>query len=131
MKLVALCVCLAACSMLAVPAYSESVSTGKFHTKQSIETVYTVALNAVALHYDVTKADQGQGIIQADKRSWTHEVYGKVFVTVTKETDGVVITATFRRSAVTKFEPITKWALAYGDDLKKSLPDLTVEVEKQ
>lgn len=120
-------------ALLAVtPTAAESVAIGKYHTKESAEKAYTSALNSAALHFDVTKTDKAQGIIQADKRSWTHEVYGKLFVTVSKDLDGgVIIEATFRRSAITKFKPLTDWAVDFGNELKHSLPDLTFEVAKQ
>lgn len=116
---------------ISVSVRAESPVVGTYHTKESIEKTYLATLQAASLHFDIASSNQAQGTIQANKRSWSHEVYGKLFIIVSKDADGVSIVATFKRVAVLKKGPLTGWATDFGDELKKTLPDLTCEVTKQ
>jgi HEAT repeats len=111
-------------------ASAQTVAVGKYKTQETFEIAFLANLRTIPVsEFTIKSSDKEQGTIQAvqiDKMG-RHE-YASLFVLVTKETDYVLIEATFTRNAgfVGGGKP-ADWAKKYGNELKSELPDLTFD----
>jgi hypothetical protein len=114
--------------LLSIPAYANKVAEVKYSTSQPIEKVYAAALRTIALQgYAVRFTDPKQGTIQANKTEWAGQgEWASVIITMQQEGDRVTISAIFTRNmnTVRGGQP-PQWAKKFGDELKKSIPDLS------
>jgi len=116
----------------ALDASAQTVAVGKYRTTEAFDKVFLSTLRTVSTgKFTLKSSDNVQGTIQAVQmdKSGRHE-FASLFVLVTKETDGVLIEATFKRNSgyMGGGKP-AEWAKTFGAELKASLPDLKVVPE--
>lgn len=117
-------------AMLSIPAIADKVAEVRLRSKEPTDKVFAEALRTISLQgYSVKFTDQAHGTIQANKQAWGgYGEYASVIVTIQKSGDYVTVDAIFtRHSGTIRGGQPPQWAKKFGDELKKSIPDLERE----
>jgi hypothetical protein len=103
---------------------------GMYSTTEKSDKVFNAAMKAAtSVKFSVKNTDKANGTIQAEMNITGSS--GKVvnlFVTVTQDSVKTVVEATFTKPwGVTG--SMSKFAKAYGEEIKKTIPDLEITVK--
>jgi hypothetical protein len=117
-----------------VPAAAEKVVIAKYHTKEAATATYAAVIRAtVESKFTLRSTDKAQQTIQAYRTAWGDGAeFASVFITVTGDEHGSDVEAIFTRHAgIVGGGSPNKWATDLGDELTRTIPDLTFEVHKR
>jgi hypothetical protein len=120
--------------LAALPAKADKVATAKYHTKEAAAAVYDAAVQAtVDSKFTLRSADKAQRTINAYRTTWGDGAEAaSVFITVESDGEGSYVKAIFtRHSGIIGGGSPTKLAAEFGNELVRSIPDLTFEVQKR
>lgn len=110
-------------------AFAQKPGIGKYSSKEPAEKVFTAAVQAAGtIQFSVKNSNKAEGTIQGEM--YVVGGNGKVvnlFVTVIREGDHTMATATFNKPWGTTGN-LSKIAQAYGDEIKKIITDLEIEI---
>lgn len=114
------------------PAIGQKPGIGKFYSNEDFDKVFNATLKAVStITFSVKSIDKANGTILGEM--YIISGRGKVlnlFITVKKENSKTNIEATFTKPwGVTG--NLEKMAKAFGEEIKKTILDLEIEIEKK
>ena len=118
--------------LIPIAAHAQTIAIGKYQTAETFDKAFVATLRTTPLvKFTVKSSDKEQGTIQAVQSTGGQE-FASLFLMITREGSNVIVEGTFTRNPgfIGGGKP-EAWAQKFGDELKSSLPDLTINVTKR